>query len=78
MKKVIKRELEVMFDKDAQPVGFRIAKWTAYVGLAYLLRGRRWFWTWVVGLPGAGMIMHLIYRWKTNGWTQSWGGWKYN
>ena len=76
MKSVIKRELEVMFGRETQRIWFRIAKWSAYIGLAYWLRGSRWFWVWVIGLPAAGTVMHLIYRCKTRAWTESWGGWK--
>ncbi len=76
MKETIKRELKVVFSKNSQPIWFRITKWVVYIGLAYLLYGTKWFWIWVIGLPVAGLTMHFIYRWKTKGWTKSWGGWK--
>lgn len=74
---MIKREFEIMFAKDTQPLWFRITKWTVLIGLAYLLHGTKWFWIWVIGLPFAGLVMHLVFRWKTKGWTRSWRGWKY-
>ena len=76
MNKTLKRELEVVFSKNAQPIWFRITKWVVYIGLAYLLYGTNWFWAWVVGLPVVGLVMHFVFRWKTKGWTKSWGRWK--
>ena len=76
MKEIIKKELEIAFSKDTQPIWFRITKWIIFVSSAYLLYGTRWFWVLVIGIPIAGTIMHFIIRWKTKAWTQSWGGWK--
>ena len=78
MKAVIKREFEVMFAKDTQPLWFRITKWTLYIGLIFILHGGHWFWTWVLGVPLAGLVMHFVIRWKTKGWTRSWGRWEYD
>ena len=76
MKETLKRELEVAFSKDAQPIWLRITKWIVFIGLAYLFHGTKWFWVWVIGLPVAGLTTHFIYRWKTKVWTKSWGRWK--
>jgi hypothetical protein len=76
LKETVSRELEVMFSKETQPIWFRITKWMLYAGMAYLLRGKRWFWVWVLGIPILGLGMHLFYRWKTHGWTESWGGYE--
>jgi len=78
MKAIIKREFEVMFAKDTQPLWFRITKWTVYIGLIFILHGGPWFWTWALGVPLAGLVMHLVIRWKTQGWTRSWGKWEYD
>ena len=78
MKGTLRRELQVMFSKDTQPTWFRIIKWTVFIGLAYLLHGTKWFWVWVVGVPIAGLTMHFLFRCRTQGWTRSWGGWKYD
>lgn len=78
MKETVAREFEVMFSKETQPIWFRITKWVLYGALAYLLRGKKWFWGWVLGVPVIGMAMHLFYRWKTRGWKESWGGYKPN
>ena len=76
MKETVSREFEVMFSKETQPIWFRVTKWMMFGGLAYLLRGKRMFWAWVLGVPLLGLGMHLFYRWKTKGWTQSWGGYE--
>jgi hypothetical protein len=73
----IKREVDVALSTKTQPVWFRAFKWALFVGLGFLLYNTRYFWYLVVGVPVFGVIMHSIYRWKTKGWTRSWGGWKY-
>ena len=77
---MLQRELEVMFSREAQPLWFRSAKWVVYIGLAAYLRrrGSRGFRVWVMALPLLGLVMHLVYRWQTKGWTQSWGRWQYD
>ncbi|MCD4811891.1 hypothetical protein K8R14_04855 [bacterium] len=74
-REIIKKELEVMFSKDTQPIWFRITKWLVFIGVGYLLYETKWFWVWVIGIATAGTIMHIIYRWKTKVWTKSWGRW---
>lgn len=34
-----------------------------------------YFWWWIGGAIGLGLTVHFIWRWKTRGWTQPWGGW---
>jgi len=34
-----------------------------------------YFWFWILGALVLGLTVHLIWRWKTKGWTQPWGGW---
>ena len=71
----VKREVRVAFSKTAQPIWFRIAKWVVFVGVARRLYGTRWFWICIAGGGTASIIVHLLYRSKTQGWTQPWGGW---
>lgn len=72
----IRREFRVAFSRRAQPVWFRIVKWTfLLVGVA-LLHDRAWFWWTLAGLATAGTALHLFYRRKTRVWTRAWGGWK--
>jgi hypothetical protein len=72
----LKRELKVAFSKHAQPLWLRLLKWTMFVGVAVLLYRTGYFWSWIAGLPALGVVVHFLYRWKTKGWTRSWGGWR--
>lgn len=78
MKHTIKRELQVMFSRETQPLWFRILKWTVFLSVGYRLRGTKWLRRWVTAIGLAGMTLHLVYRWKTAAWTRSWGGWHYS
>ena len=68
-------ELRVAFSPRAQPVWFRVLKWTITIGLAwYFWRDPRFWW----GLAGAlvlAMTAHFVWRAKTRRWTKPWGGW---
>jgi hypothetical protein len=71
----IKREFRVACSKRAQPVWFRISKWTILLGGAFAFSGSGYFWYWVAGLSVIGILVHILYRWRTRGWTRPWGGW---
>jgi O-antigen/teichoic acid export membrane protein len=71
----LKREARVAFSKKAQPVWFRVTKWAVIVAFALVFWRNRYFWWTLLGLFVVGLILHLIWRWKTKGWTQPWGGW---
>jgi hypothetical protein len=71
----IKKELRVAFSRDTQPVWFRMAKWGIFVVVSKRLHGMRWFRAWTFGSVLAGLTLHFVYRWKTRGWTEPWGGW---
>ena len=75
MHRTITRELRIAFSAKAQPVWLRVTKWVVLIGVAIVLRKTPYIWLWVLGLPSLGIIVHFIYRWKTNGWTRPWGGW---
>jgi hypothetical protein len=72
---MVRRELKVAFSRETQPVWFRIAKWVIFMAVSKRLRGTRWFRVWTFGLVLTGSTLHTIYRWKTRGWTEPWGGW---
>jgi hypothetical protein len=72
----IRRELRVAFSPRAQPVWFRVIKWTCIVVGAMLFHEQRCFWWTLASLAAAGTLLHFFYRWKTKGWTRAWGGWK--
>lgn len=58
---------------------FRIAKYIvifAVGGAIYVWGGWKWVgWTLLVALIFA-IAMHFFFRWKTNGWEDSWGPYK--
>ena len=75
--KVIKRELEVAFSKHAQPVWFRIVKYILLGGLFYFLWGTKLLWIILLCMFVFGSALHFWFRYKTHGWTKSYGMWKH-
>lgn len=75
MNATVRREFRVAFSKRAQPVWFRIVKWTVIITGAALFHDRAWFWWTLASLAVAGTVVHFIYRRKTHVWTRAWGGW---
>ena len=71
----LRREKRVALSLKAQPVWFRVAKWIVLLGVGALLWGRPYFWYVIVGALLLGVGLHLVWRWKTRGWTRPWGGW---
>ena len=71
----IAREFRVAFSRRAQPAWFRILKWGVLVAVSTLLRRRPYFWAWILAAIGLSLTVHFTWRWKTKGWTRSWGGW---
>lgn len=78
MNKTIKRELEVAFSKKSQSIRFRILKYSILSILIYCFWGNEWFWYGVGLAIVLAFILHFWYRYKTKGWTKSFGGWKYD
>ena len=73
---IFRRELRVAFSRNAQPVWFRIVKWTCVLAGGAMFYDRSWFWRTIACLAATGTVMHFLYRWKTKVWTRAWGGWK--
>jgi hypothetical protein len=71
----IEKELRVALSRRAQPVWFRVVKWTVFISVTILLWSSPYFWWWLGGGIALGLVVHFIYRWKTKGWTKGWGGW---
>ena len=71
----LRRECRVAFSPRAQPLWFRLAKWTALLVLIAVFGRRPFFWRCLLVALAAGLAVHLFYRWKTRGWTRPWGGW---
>jgi hypothetical protein len=76
VKNSVRRELRVAFSRKAQPVWFRVVKWLLFIGISVLLWSTPYFWWWILGMLGLSLSVHLIWRWKTKGWTRPWRGWK--
>lgn len=76
MNEIIRRELKVAFSKRAQPVWFRILKWLVFLTGCVVLYSTGYFWHWVLGLLLVGLVVHMVYRLKTRGWSRPWGLWK--
>ena len=75
VRKALQRELRVATSLRAQPLWFRVVKWVvAVVAIAMLWRSP-YFWWWIAGATALSVTVHLIWRWKTKGWTQPWFGW---
>ena len=75
MNKAIKRELEVAFAKNAQPIWLRILKYLLLAALIYFLWGTQLLWIVLAILFVGGFSVHFWYRHKTKGWTKSYGAW---
>lgn len=74
---IVKRELEVAFSKDAQPVWFRIVKYIGLCILIYSLWDTKLLWIILVVIFVSGTSLHFWFRYKTRGWTKSYGMWKH-
>ena len=71
----LRREARVAFSRNAQPVWFRLLKWTCILAGVLWLHDRPWFWWTLAGLAAVGTFVHFLYRRKTEVWTRAWGGW---
>lgn len=76
-KKTINREFEVAFSKNSQPIWFRVLKYILLGGVIYFFRESGWMWIILTALLIVALIVHFWVRYKTKGWTQSYGLWKY-
>ena len=75
--KIIKREIEVAFSKHAQPVWFRVVKYVLLgIGL-FFFWNKKTFWIILLIVVLVGIVLHLWFRYKTQGWTKSYGLWNY-
>lgn len=71
----LRREARVACSLKAQPLWFRIVKWLGFLAYVVAFHGRAWFWPAIAAGTVAALALHCLYRWKTRGWTQPWGGW---
>ena len=76
--KTIKREIEVAFSKRSQPVWFRVLKYIVLTLIVYFFWGTKLLWIILLILFVFSMLLHFWYRYKTHGWTKSYGMWKHD
>ncbi|HEY5967367.1 MAG TPA: hypothetical protein VIU35_05280 [Chitinophagaceae bacterium] len=76
--KTIKRELEVAFSKHSQPIWFRILKYILLAVTLFFFWGTKLLWIILLITFAFAMLLHFWYRYKTNGWTKSYGLWKHD
>lgn len=73
--KSFRRELEVALSKSAQPSWFRVLKYLVLGALIYLFGASTLFWIALSIVLFLALCLHFWYRYKTAGWTKSFGGW---
>jgi hypothetical protein len=78
LNKTIKRELEVAFSKHSQPIWFRVLKYILLGCILFFFWGTKLLWIILLIMFVFAMLLHFWYRYKTNGWTKSYGLWKYD
>lgn len=75
--RVLKREYEVAFSKNAQPGWMRALKYGVVVVFGWFFWESKWYWIILALVLILSLVIHFWYRYKTKGWTQSFGGWDY-
>jgi hypothetical protein len=76
--KIIKREIEVALSKHSQPAWFKILKYILLGLLLYFFWGSKLLWIILLTLFILAMFLHFWYRYKTRGWTKSYGMWDHD
>ncbi|MCG6166947.1 hypothetical protein [Leptospira sanjuanensis] len=76
LSQVVKREFEVAFSKHGQPLWFRTVKYCVLLILLYLIRDSEYLWLVLLSAFVISFTVHFWFRYKTKGWTQSYGPWK--
>jgi Na+-driven multidrug efflux pump len=78
LNKTIKRELEVAFSKHSQPIWFRVLKYILLAVIMFFFWGTKLLWIILLISFAFAMLLHFWYRYKTQGWTKSYGLWKHD
>jgi hypothetical protein len=74
-KNIVKRELEFAFSPTWHPICDRVIKYAFWERHLYFY-DKGWFWI-ALAFCLFSLITHFWARYKTRGWTQSYGKWKY-
>jgi hypothetical protein len=77
LNKTIKRELEVAFSKNSQPIWFRVLKYILLGIILFFFWDTKLLWIILPIMFVFAMLLHFWYRYKTSGWTKSYGLWKH-
>ena len=72
---LLQRELRVAFSSRAQPWWLRFIKWSFLLIIIARYRKHWWFGYAIGSALLGGLTLHMVYRWKTQGWRRAWGGW---
>jgi hypothetical protein len=70
--------MEVAFTKNAQPTWLRILKYAALAAILYFFWGAKLLKIILFSLFTSAFLIHFWFRYKTKGWTQSYGLWKHD
>jgi hypothetical protein len=71
----LRREVRVALSPKAQPAWFRVAKWAVIVTLTVTFWREPLYWICLLAAFAVAIGLHLLWRYKTKGWTEPWGGW---
>jgi hypothetical protein len=78
LRNIIKREMEVAFSKNAQPAFVKVLKYLILGIVIYLLWGTKVISVILTTLFTVALAVHFWCRYNTEGWTESFGGWKHD
>lgn len=77
LSKILKREYEVAFTRNAQPLWLRVGKYALIVVPGIFWWQSQWYWIILSALLILSLCIHFWYRYKTKAWTESFGGWDF-
>ena len=69
--------MQVAFSKRSQSIPVRILKWVIIIAVVYYGWETRWLWISLLVAFILSLTLHFWIRYKTKGWTQSYGLWKH-
>jgi hypothetical protein len=76
-RKIMRREMEVAFSKHSQPIWLRVTKYILLIGIICFFWGTKTLLIIFLIILPSGISLHFWYRYKTKGWTKSYGSWSY-
>lgn len=76
-KHILRREVEVALTQNPQPLWARVLKYVVLTALIFFFHRSKTFWILLGVAVLLALLVHFWYRYKTAGWTKSYGGWEY-